>query len=102
MADEITPAVRRYRDYLANEYMPAARENVSITANPNGAACNAASIRRYTTVQLSPEQIFDLGNQLVSKAESTMRRSPSRATALTTSAPPCVAPAPTFGELSLA
>ena len=73
VADEITPAVRRYRDYLANEYMPAARENVSITANPNGAACNAASIRRYTTVQLSPEEIFDLGNQLVSKAESTMR-----------------------------
>ena len=73
VADEITPAVRRYRDYLANEYLPAARENVSITANPNGAACNAASIRRYTTVQLSPEEIFDLGNQLVSKAESTMR-----------------------------
>ena len=73
VAEEITPAVRRYRDYLANEYMPAARENVSITANPNGAACNAASIRRYTTVQLSPEEIFDLGNQLVSKAESTMR-----------------------------
>ena len=73
VADEITPAVRRYRDYLANEYLPAARENVSITANPNGAACNAASIRRYTTVQLSPEEIFDLGNQLVSRAESTMR-----------------------------
>ena len=73
VGDEITPAVRRYRDYLANEYLPAARENVSITANPNGAACNAASIRRYTTVQLSPEEIFDLGNQLVSKAESTMR-----------------------------
>ena len=73
VADEITPAVRRYRDYLANEYLPAAREDVSITANPNGAACNAASIRRYTTVQLSPEEIFDLGNQLVAKAESTMR-----------------------------
>ncbi len=73
VADEISPALRRYRDYLASEYLPAARENVSITANPNGAACNAASIRRYTTVQLSPEEIFDLGNQLVSKAESTMR-----------------------------
>ncbi len=73
VADEITPAVRRYRDYLANEYLPAARENVSITTNRNGAACNAASIRRYTTVQLSPDEIFNLGSQLVSKAESTMR-----------------------------
>lgn len=73
VADDINPAVRRYRDYLANEYLSAARDNVSITANPNGAACNAASIRRYTTVNLSPDEIFDLGTQLVAKAESTMR-----------------------------
>ena len=69
----IHPAVRRYRDYLANEYLPAARENVSITANPNGAACNAASIRRYTTVAISPDEIFNLGTRLVARAESTMR-----------------------------
>ena len=73
VADEITPAVRRYRDYLANEYLPAAREAVAITANPNGAACNAASIRRYTTVQLSPDEVFVLGIQLVAQAESSMR-----------------------------
>jgi uncharacterized protein (DUF885 family) len=73
VATEITPAVRRYREYLANEYLPAARENVSITANPNGAACNAASIRRYTTLAITPEEVFTLGSQLVAKAESTMR-----------------------------
>jgi uncharacterized protein (DUF885 family) len=73
VADEITPAVRRYRDFLANEYLPVARENVSITAIPNGAACNAASIRRYTTLDMPVDQIFDLGTQLVAKAESTMR-----------------------------
>jgi uncharacterized protein (DUF885 family) len=73
VADEINPAVKRYRDYLVNEYLPAARENVSITANPNGAACNAASIRRYTTLDLTPDQVYDLGVQLVARAESTMR-----------------------------
>ncbi|HMF87508.1 MAG TPA: DUF885 family protein, partial [Gemmatimonadaceae bacterium] len=67
VASEITPAVRRYRDYLANEYLPAARENVAITANPNGAACNAASIRRYTTLAISSEEVFDLGSQLVAR-----------------------------------
>jgi uncharacterized protein (DUF885 family) len=69
----INPAVRRYRDYLANEYLPIARENVSITANPNGAACNAASIRRYTTLKLSPDEVFNLGTRIVAQAESTMR-----------------------------
>ena len=73
VSSEINPAVRRYRDYLANEYLPVARENVSITTNPNGAACNAASIRRYTTLDLTPDQVYDLGVQLVARAESTMR-----------------------------
>lgn len=73
VGNEILPAVRRYRDYLANEYLPAARENVSITANPHGAACNAASIRRYTTLPLGPDEVYDLGVQLVAQAESTMR-----------------------------
>ena len=73
VANEITPAVRRLRDFLANEYLPAAREAVAITANPNGAACNAASIRRYTTVQLTPDEVFTLGSQLVAQAESSMR-----------------------------
>ena len=73
VASEITPAVRRFRDFLASEYLPAAREAVAITANPNGAACNAASIRRYTTVQLTPDEVFTLGSQLVAQAESSMR-----------------------------
>jgi uncharacterized protein (DUF885 family) len=73
VGEGINPAVRRYRDYLANEYLPVARENVSITANPNGAACDAASIRRYTTVEISPDEIFNLGTRLVARAESTMR-----------------------------
>jgi uncharacterized protein (DUF885 family) len=73
VANELNPAVRRYRDFLSNEYLPAARENVSITANPNGAACNAASIRRYTTLDLTPDDVFNLGNQIVAKAESSMR-----------------------------
>lgn len=73
VGEGINPAVQRYRDYLVNEYLPIARENVSITANPNGAACNAASIRRYTTLDMSPEEIFDLGTRIVAQAESTMR-----------------------------
>lgn len=70
---ELAPAIKRYRDYLSSEYLPAARENVSITANRNGAACNAASIRRYTTLDISADSIYNLGLQLVAHAESTMR-----------------------------
>jgi uncharacterized protein (DUF885 family) len=69
---QITPALRRYRDYLANEYLPAARTAVSITANPQGAECYRAAIRRYTTLGLSGEQIHEIGLREVARAESTM------------------------------
>lgn len=69
----ITPALRRYRDYLANEYLPAAREAISITANPNGAACYRAAIRRATTLDLSGDEIHERGLREVAAAESTIR-----------------------------
>jgi len=69
----ITPALRRYRDYLANEYLPAAREAIAITANPNGAACYRAAIRRATTLDLSGEEIHERGLREVAAAESTIR-----------------------------
>jgi uncharacterized protein (DUF885 family) len=69
----ITPALQRYRDYLANEYLPAAREAIAITANPNGAACYRAAIRRATTLDLSGEEIHERGLREVAAAESTIR-----------------------------
>ena len=68
VAIEIAPAVRRYRDFLANEYLPAAREAVAITANPNGSVCNAASIMRYTPCDVARLR-FILGTSLVAKPE---------------------------------
>ena len=73
VSTEIAPALRRYRDYLATEYLPVARDAIAITANPNGAACYRAAIRRFTTLDLSGEEIHQLGLHEVAAAESTMR-----------------------------
>ncbi len=48
--EQIVPAARRYADFLEREYLPAARETIAVTANPNGAACYDASIRAYSTL----------------------------------------------------
>ena len=61
----IQPAFRRYLDFLNTEYLPAAREPIAITANPNGRACYAASLRGYTTLKRSPEDVFALGKATV-------------------------------------
>jgi uncharacterized protein (DUF885 family) len=61
----INPALRRYRDYLRNTYAAAARAPLSITANPDGAACYEASVRAYTSVDRSGEEIYELGQTTV-------------------------------------
>ncbi|MDX1572054.1 MAG: DUF885 domain-containing protein [Xanthomonadales bacterium] len=65
ITERIQPAVRRHRDYLADEYLTKAREELSVTANPDGAACYAASLEAYTTLDRSPRDVFELGGKTV-------------------------------------
>ena len=65
VADQINPALRRYREFLAGPYMERAREELSILANPDGRACYDASLRAYTTLKRSAEEVFELGQQTV-------------------------------------
>ena len=63
--EQIVPALRRYREFLAGPYMERAREELPITANPNGRECYDASLRSYTTLNRSAEDVFELGKQTV-------------------------------------
>jgi uncharacterized protein (DUF885 family) len=61
----IIPALQRYRDFLANEYLERARSELSVTANPDGAACYEASLKRYTTLNRSGKDVYELGQETV-------------------------------------
>lgn len=67
LAGQMLPAVRRYRDYLRNEYLPAAREAMAITANPDGEACYQASFRAQTTLDRPGAETFRLGRERVER-----------------------------------
>ncbi len=62
---DIVPALQRYHDYLAGPYLEQARSQLSVIANPNGRACYDASLRSYTTLKRSGEDVFELGKQTV-------------------------------------
>ena len=68
---DLVPAMRRYRAFLVDEYLPKARESIAVTANPDGAACYRAAIRRFTTLPLSGEEIHQTGLREVAAAESS-------------------------------
>lgn len=72
--DSITPALRRYRNYLADEYSPRARASVGLVANPGGAACFRALIRRYTTLDISPSRLNADGRALIALGDANALR----------------------------
>lgn len=65
VTNQIYPALQRYRDFLADNYMENAREELSVTANPDGLACYEASLQAYTTLARSGKEVFELGQATV-------------------------------------
>jgi uncharacterized protein (DUF885 family) len=73
IAEDINPAIKRYRDFLKDEYLPKAREALGVSANPDGAACYAATVRAFSTVSLPADSVFTQGLAEMSRIEGEMR-----------------------------
>jgi uncharacterized protein (DUF885 family) len=64
-ADDLAPAIARFRDFLRDDYLPAARDSLSMSAMPNGAACYEAMLRQYHTAPIGAEATFARGQATV-------------------------------------
>jgi uncharacterized protein (DUF885 family) len=73
VANDLYPAIRRYRDFLANEYLPASREEIGIAANPNGVDCYRAAVRSFTTLDVPAQEIHQIGLREMDKIQAEMR-----------------------------
>jgi uncharacterized protein (DUF885 family) len=73
VADQIVPAFKRYRDFLAKEYLPAARDTIAVSANPDGAACYDASVRYHSSLPMTARQVHDTGLREVEGITGEMR-----------------------------
>tara|TARA_Y100000385_G_scaffold29063_1_gene27391 strand:+ start:553 stop:2268 length:1716 start_codon:yes stop_codon:yes gene_type:complete len=63
---KIIPSIENYINFLNNEYIKEARQEVSILKLPNGNQCYQAYIRKYTTTNKTGKEIFELGQKTVS------------------------------------
>lgn len=73
IAGELNPSIRVYRDFLKDEYLPRARQTIGVSANPNGAACYQASLRSYTSLSISPREMYERGERAVAEYEKAAR-----------------------------
>jgi uncharacterized protein (DUF885 family) len=62
---DVLPALREYRTFLSEEYLPKARTTLAVGALPQGAACYEALLRVNTTLRRTPEQLYALGQKVV-------------------------------------
>src|SRR5262249_38178427 len=70
--EQVAPAFRKLHDYVANTYVPAARESIAMGDLPNGKAWYAFQARSYTTTNLTPEQIHQIGLAEVKRIRQEM------------------------------
>ena len=68
------PAYTRLLDFIRNVYMKQARTTLAAEAEPDGKAYYQAQIQAYTTTDLTPEQIHDMGLKEVARISAEMEK----------------------------
>ena len=68
----VIPAYRRVRDLLANEQLPKATDDAGVWRLPRGAEWYAFSLKRFTTTNMTADEIHDVGLREVARIEGDM------------------------------
>jgi uncharacterized protein (DUF885 family) len=74
IADAVTPAYRKLLSFWLSEYVPGARKTVAARDLPDGDAYYRAEIREYTTTDMTPEAIHQLGLKEVARIDADMHK----------------------------
>jgi uncharacterized protein (DUF885 family) len=68
----VVPAYKTFAEFIETEYLPASREEIGLAAVPNGDQLYEFLARRFTTTELTPEQIHQIGLDEVARIRSEM------------------------------
>jgi uncharacterized protein (DUF885 family) len=66
---QVQPAFGHFAKYLAAQYIPNARNDAGIWATKGGDACYAYLVQSYTTTDMTPEQVYQMGVADVARVE---------------------------------
>ncbi len=57
----VVPAYKQLLDFVVDEYIPATRTEIALGSIPNGPAYYAHRVRQYTTLDVSPQEVHQVG-----------------------------------------
>ena len=70
--NRINPAYTKLNNFLKNEYLPKSRDSIGIQDIPNGKKYYEYLARYYTTTDLTPQEIHDIGLAEIKRIRSEM------------------------------
>jgi uncharacterized protein (DUF885 family) len=73
IAASAVPAYSRLLDFIRKEYLVKARSTLAAEKLPNGKAYYQAMIRKFTTLDLTPQQIHEIGLSEVARIKALMQ-----------------------------
>jgi uncharacterized protein (DUF885 family) len=79
IAERIVPAYSKLLDFIRNEYLIKARTTLAAEQLPDGKAYYQAMIRKFTTLDLTPQQIHETGLSEVARIKGLMQTTMQKA-----------------------
>jgi uncharacterized protein (DUF885 family) len=70
----VVPAYRAFGEFFTKEYLPACYDGVGAWRRPDGAEFYAFAAREFTTTELTPREIHDIGQREVKRIRAEMER----------------------------
>ncbi|WKE65505.1 DUF885 domain-containing protein [Gallaecimonas kandeliae] len=58
---QVLPAFQQFHDFMVDTYIPGARDSIGLSELPNGRAWYKNRIQHYVTLDISPEEVHQLG-----------------------------------------
>lgn len=66
----VVPALTSYRNFLVHEYQ--GRAEIGVRGNPDGEACYDASVRYWSSLEMSPQAIHEAGLREMARIQAEM------------------------------
>jgi len=74
ISETVLPAYRELNEYFVETYLPASRDSIGLSELPNGNEWYEHRAHRYTTTQMSPDEIHRLGLEEVARIRGEMQK----------------------------
>ena len=72
ITDAVVPAYQGFHDFFVGEYLPGARKTIGASDLPDGEAYYADQVRWFTTLDVTPQEVHEIGLSEVARIRAEM------------------------------